>query len=194
MFIRKVALTVENSPFIGPKVVRATIIGRFGLGDDDDENRSQASHSDALDSPSSYLSAADIPLPDDVMQSNPEPHGRLEVIEGELSAQRLSLENIRDQLGQLLHRLNTPIPGVNPAPIPIPPPITSHTSSSNSGSHRLKPASPSEFFGERSKGCAFLNSCDLYIRLAPTQFADDSSKIYWVLSFMKGDRAARYTN
>ena len=26
------------------------------------------------------------------------------------------------------------------------------------------------------------------------QFADDSSKIYWVLSFMKGDRTARYTD
>jgi hypothetical protein len=194
VFVRKVALTVENSHFIGPKVACATIIGRFGLGDDDDENRSQASQSDAPDSPSSYLSAADIPLPDDVMQSEPEPHGRLDVIEGELTAQRLSLENIRDQLGQLLHRLNTPTPLVNPAPNPIPPPITSHTSSTNSGSHRLKPASPSEFFGERSKGRAFLNSCDLYIGLAPTQFADDSSKIYWVLSFMKGDRAARYTD
>ena len=135
MFVRKVALTVENSLFIGPKVVRATIIGRFRLGDDDDENRSQASQSDALDSPSSYLSAADIPLPDDVMQSDPEPHGRLEVIEGELSAQRLSLENIHDQLGQLLHRLNTPIPVINPAPIPIPPPINLQTSLTNSGSH-----------------------------------------------------------
>ena len=103
MFVRKVALTVENSPFIGPKVTRATIIGRFRLGDDDDENRSQASQSDALDSPSSYLSAADIPLPDDVMQSDPKSHSRLDVVESELSAQRLSLENIRDQLGQLLH-------------------------------------------------------------------------------------------
>jgi hypothetical protein len=44
------------------------------------------------------------------------------------------------------------------------------------------------------KGRAFLNLCDLYIRLSLTQFADDSSKIYWVLSFMKGDRAVRYTD
>ena len=134
MFVRKVALTVENSHFIGPKVACATIIGRFGLGDDD-ENRSQASQSDAPDSPSSYLSAADIPLPDDIMQSDPEPHGRLNIIEGELNAQRLSLESIRDQLGQLLHRLNTHTPLVNPAPNPIPIPLASQTSLSNSGSH-----------------------------------------------------------
>jgi len=44
------------------------------------------------------------------------------------------------------------------------------------------------------KGCAFLNSCDLYIGLAPTQFADDQVKIYWVLSFMKGDCAACFTD
>jgi len=44
------------------------------------------------------------------------------------------------------------------------------------------------------KGCAFLNSCNLYIGLAPTQFTDDQARIYWVLSFMKGDRAAHFTN
>jgi hypothetical protein len=36
--------------------------------------------------------------------------------------------------------------------------------------------------------------CDLYIGLTPLQFVDDSSKIYWVLSFMKGDCTARYTD
>jgi len=53
---------------------------------------------------------------------------------------------------------------------------------------------PGEFTGDRTKGCAFLNSCDLYIGLAPTQFADDQARIYWVLSFMKGDRAAHFTD
>jgi len=44
------------------------------------------------------------------------------------------------------------------------------------------------------KGHAFLNSCDLYIGLTPTQFTDDQVKIYWVLSFMKGNCAAHFTD
>jgi len=44
------------------------------------------------------------------------------------------------------------------------------------------------------KGCAFLNSCDLYIGLAPTQFTDNQARIYWVLSFMKGNCAVRFTD
>jgi hypothetical protein len=67
--------------------VHATTIGQFGLGDNNDKVCSQASKSDAHNSPSSYLSAADIPLPDDIIQSDPEPHGRLDTIKGELSAQ-----------------------------------------------------------------------------------------------------------
>ena len=34
------------------------------------------------------------------------------------------------------------------------------------------------------KGQAFLNSCKLYLVLAPHQFADNNAKIMWVLSFM----------
>jgi len=32
--------------------------------------------------------------------------------------------------------------------------------------HQLKPVTPSEFTGDHTKGCAFLNSCNLYIGLA----------------------------
>jgi hypothetical protein len=128
--------------------VHTTNIGRFGLGNNDNENHSEASQSDACNCPSSYLSAADIPLPDDIMQSDHEPHGHLNAIEGELNTQRLSLKNIRNQLGQLLHQLNTPTPAVARANIPPPPMIAPQTSRSTSGSHRLKPASLSEFFRE----------------------------------------------
>jgi len=48
----------------------------------------------------------------------------------------------------------------------------------NTTTHRLKPVTPSEFTGDRTKGHAFLNSCDLYIGLAPTQFANDQVRIY----------------
>src|SRR6202035_5372738 len=47
----------------------------------------------------------------------------------------------------------------------------------------LKPASPSDFDGDRTKGRTFLNSCELYVTLAPHQFADDQAKIMWAFSF-----------
>jgi len=58
--------------------------------------------------------------------------------------------------------------------------------------NRLKPATLSEFLGDHTKGQAFLNSCNLYIGLAQTQFANDQAKIYWVLSFMKGNHAVHF--
>ena len=63
-----------------------------------------------------------------------------------------------------------------------------------SGIRHLKPATPNDFSGDRTKGQAFLNSCELYITLAPHQFVDDSAKIMWALSFMKSDRAARFVD
>jgi hypothetical protein len=73
--------------------------------------------------------------------------------------------------------------------LPPVPPTKSHTVSS-----RIKPANPSEFSGDRTKGCAFLNSCNLYFALTPHQFADDHAKIMWVFSFMKNKRAAHFVD
>jgi Retrotransposon gag protein len=73
--------------------------------------------------------------------------------------------------------------------LPPVPPMKSHTVSS-----RIKPANPSEFSGDRTKGCAFLNSCNLYFALTPRQFADDHAKIMWAFSFMKNERAARFVD
>jgi hypothetical protein len=53
---------------------------------------------------------------------------------------------------------------------------------------------PNNFTGDRTKGRAFLNSCNLYIGLAPTQFVDDQAKIMWAFSFMKSDWAARFVD
>src|ERR1700679_2104451 len=38
----------------------------------------------------------------------------------------------------------------------------------------IKRASPNDFSGERTKGRAFLNSCELYLHLVPHQFEDDA--------------------
>ncbi|GLB45346.1 hypothetical protein LshimejAT787_2200090 [Lyophyllum shimeji] len=60
---------------------------------------------------------------------------------------------------------------------------------------RLRPAPPDSFDGEREKGekgRAFINSCDLYMSLTPDVFPDEETRINWVLSYMKGGRAARF--
>ncbi|GLB45958.1 hypothetical protein LshimejAT787_4300050 [Lyophyllum shimeji] len=60
------------------------------------------------------------------------------------------------------------------------------------GRDRLRPAPPDSFDGEREKGRAFINSCDLYMSLTPDAFSDEQTRINWVLSYMKGGRAARF--
>ena len=60
-------------------------------------------------------------------------------------------------------------------------------------SRYAKPATPNDFLGDCTKGHAFINSCELYMALAPHQFTDDNAKIMWAFSFMKTDQAARFT-
>jgi len=170
--------------------MRATTIGQFGVDDDINENHSRSTPSVTHDSPSSYISATEIPLPEDAMEDDSD---HLSAMERELGSQCQSLNNICDQLIMLItlsegvnHSVEAPPAIANAVVAPLNPPNTS--------THRLKPATSSEFTGDHTKGHAFLNSCDLYIGLAPTQFADDQARIYWVLSFMKGDRAVRFTD
>ncbi|GLB35241.1 hypothetical protein LshimejAT787_0208060 [Lyophyllum shimeji] len=42
---------------------------------------------------------------------------------------------------------------------------------------RLRPAPPDSFDGEREKGRAFINSCDLYMSLAPDASPDEQTHI-----------------
>ena len=58
------------------------------------------------------------------------------------------------------------------------------------GRHLVEPAWPSEFDGDRSKGCAFLNSCLLYLGFCSKDFPDNQARILWTLSFLKSGRAA----
>jgi hypothetical protein len=58
----------------------------------------------------------------------------------------------------------------------------------------VKPASPSKFSGDHVKGCTFLNSCKLYIRLTANQFPDDKLKVLWAFSFMKGGCTAHFVD
>jgi len=139
-----------------------TIIGRFGVNNDNHKNRSHSTPSAAHDSPSSYISATEIPLPEDAMEDD----NCLSAMERELGSQHQSLNDICDQLITLIALSG----GVNPrveAPPAVANAVVAPLNPLNTNTHRLKPATPSEFTGDHTKGCAFLNSCDLYIGLGP---------------------------
>src|SRR6266516_7555339 len=59
---------------------------------------------------------------------------------------------------------------------------------------KLKPAPPSDFDGDHTKGRAFLNSCELYIRLSPDHFPDELSKVYWAFTYIKSDRSYAFAD
>ena len=53
-------------------------------------------------------------------------------------------------------------------------------------------ALPNEYDGNRSKGQAFLTSCQTYICLCPDSFLGDHIKITWTLSYMKSGWADKW--
>jgi hypothetical protein len=59
-------------------------------------------------------------------------------------------------------------------------------------SSRIKPASPDNVDGDRSKGCTFLTSCELYLSLTGLDYPDEQSCIHWALSFFKSGRVATF--
>ena len=100
------------------------------------------------------------------------------------------------QLTQLMTGL-TPAPAVAPPLIPVfpPPAILPSPAPATPSKQRTRPKLPSplDFSGERSSGRAFLNSCTLYLRLAPEQFSCNEEKIFWTLAFFKDGRAAKWS-
>jgi len=93
--------------------------------------------------------------------------------------------------------------GPAPTPTVAPPPVTTSPPPVNPPSlvpsaltkQRTRPKlpSPPDFSSERTSGRAFLNSCTLYLCLAPEQFSCDEEKIFWTLAFFKDGRAARWS-
>jgi Retrotransposon gag protein/Zinc knuckle len=119
---------------------------------------------------------------------------RIEVLEERLSEVTTQNAAILLQLQQLLEQGTKPgVPGhprheehATPPISPTPPEIVHKAST-------LKPSPPNEFNGDQSKGRAFINSCELYIRLVPQQFADEVTMVHWALTFMKSGRAALFS-
>jgi hypothetical protein len=56
----------------------------------------------------------------------------------------------------------------------------------------IKLASPDNFDGDRSKGHAFLTSCELYLSLTGLDYPDEQSRIHWALSFFKSGHVVMF--
>ena len=92
--------------------------------------------------------------------------------------------NTQQKLDLLISRTPSEPTTVIPPIIPeIPPP---------SISHKIRPATPPDFDGDRTKGLAFLNSCQTYIRLCSEDFQNEQIQIVWAMSYMKTGRAEKW--
>ncbi|GLB45625.1 hypothetical protein LshimejAT787_2500170 [Lyophyllum shimeji] len=136
-------------------------------------------------SPLSMPSASDVAPQDPAADPAQEAWRRLTTIEARLEHQDGQMAEIFNTFREFrlyLEQHNTPTVPRDSGP------ATSFTR----GGDRLRPAPPDSFDGEREKGRAFINSCDLYMSLTPDAFPDEQTRINWVLSYMKGGRAARF--
>ena len=99
------------------------------------------------------------------------------------------------QLQQLMQLVVNPtLPVVlNTPPLPVPSPPMSPSPAPTARRTRPKLSSTLDFSRECHNGCAFLNSCSLYIRLALEQFCDEQEKILWALMFFKGGHATKWS-
>jgi len=107
------------------------------------------------------------------------------------------LAALTTQLQQLTQLVANPplsslaVPNTPPPPVPSPP--VSPSFAPPMQQMRSKLSCPSDFNRECHNGRAFLNSCSLYIRLAPEQFHDKQERILWALTFFKGGCAAKWS-
>ena len=106
-----------------------------------------------------------------------------------VQAEAIETRNKLDHIIATMSRLVQHIPDT---PAPLPRAATPLPADLPKG-RRPKPASPPDFDGERTKGLAFLNSCQTYIRLCPEEFRDEQTKILWAMSYMKTGRASKWT-
>jgi len=115
---------------------------------------------------------------------------RQHVSESNINSTLAALTTQLQQLTQLV--ANPPPPAVpnTPSP-PVPSPSVSPLPTPPVRRTRPKLSCPPDFNGECHNGRAFLNSCSLYIRLAPEQFHDEQERILWALTFFKGGRATK---
>ena len=112
----------------------------------------------------------------------------------DVADQAKTLQAIQEAVALLVQNVPTPPQPTTAAPFVDTAPAFSATPTTSASGPALKPAMPNDFNGARTKGRAFLNSCELYMRLAPRQFTDDQMRIDWTLTFMKTDRASLFAD
>jgi len=119
-----------------------------------------------------------------------------------MERQHISETNINTTLAALTVQLqqltqlvaNPSLPAVlNTPPLPALSPLMSLSPAPTARRTYPKLFSPLDFSREYHNGCAFLNSCSLYIHLAPEQFYDEQEKILWALTFFKDSHAAKWS-
>jgi len=142
-------------------------------------------------------------LPPDTPQGVADALGYLQHHLQELTErQHVSESNINSTLAALTMQLqqltqlvaNPPPPAVpNTPPLPVPSPLVSLPPAPPVRRTCPKLFCPLDFNGERHNSCAFLNSCSLYICLAPEQFHDEQERILWALMFFKGGCATKWS-
>ncbi|GLB35707.1 hypothetical protein LshimejAT787_0212720 [Lyophyllum shimeji] len=136
-------------------------------------------------SPLSMPSASDVAPQDPAADPAQEAWRRLTTIEARLEHQDGQMAEIFNTFREFrlyLEQHNTPT-------VPLGPPLRAVL---HARRRSLAAGAPDSFDGEREKGRAFINSCDLYMSLTPNAFPDEQTRINWVLSYMKGGRAARF--
>jgi len=117
---------------------------------------------------------------------------RQNVSENNINTTLAALTAQLQQLTQLV--ANPPPPPVSNTPSPpVPSPPASPPPAPTARQIHPKLSCPPDFGRERHNGCAFLNSCSLYIRLAPEQFHDKEERVLWALTFFKSGRAAKWS-
>jgi len=147
----KIALTVEKSPLYWTKDCACNHHRPIWCWQQQWQNCSHSTPSVAHDSPSFYISATEIPLPEDTMEDDGDCLGAME---RELGSQCQSLNDICDQLIMLI----TLCGGVNTS-VEAPPAVTNAVVAPlnplNTITHWLKPVTPSKFTGDLWKDVHF---------------------------------------
>jgi hypothetical protein len=114
---------------------------------------------------------------------------RFQAIEKQLAEQveanRITNENLVN-----LFKMMSARESKNVVPTPTPQLITTIPKASQPS--RIKPCAPNDFDSDRSKGRAFLTSCEIYTSLTASDFPDDQTQIHWALSYCKTGCAANF--
>jgi hypothetical protein len=130
---------------------------------------------------------------------------RLQNLEEQLREQAEATRATNELITQLFSMMRTRSVDENiatpPSPsVSLPSLVTStgrnvlHPSQPRSVLHspRIKLVTPDNFDGDRSKGRAFLTSCELYLLLTGSDYPEEQSCIHWALSFFKSGCAATF--